>query len=66
MSDYPNMSYCMFENTERAMHQIIVAIEDDNLKLCDLPRKEQEALFQLIFNCEKLMEYVGMKEHGLA
>jgi hypothetical protein len=56
----------MFENTERAMNQIIVAIEDDNLKLCNLPRKEQEALFQLIFNCEKLMEYANMKEHGLA
>jgi len=28
MSDYPNMSYCMYQNTRRALQQIIGDLEE--------------------------------------
>jgi len=56
MSDYPNMSYCMMENTSLAMHQIICAFEDNNLKQSELSQSEKRALFELLLQCEKLLD----------
>ena len=33
MSNYPNMSYCMCENTMSAMHQVLNAMEDQGVEL---------------------------------
>lgn len=57
MSNYPNMSHCMFENTSLAMQQIIVEFEDHDLQTATLTRREQAALRDMVLQCEKFLEY---------
>jgi len=48
MSNYPNMSYCMFENTASALAQVIDAMtEADSLDDLDLNEYDQFAMNQL-------------------
>ena len=56
MSNYPNMSYCMCENTLLAMKQIVDAMNDEGpMFLHDMNREEKRA-FQALFNmCEDFM-----------
>lgn len=56
MSNYPNMSYCMCENTALAMRQVIQAMEFEGpMFLKDMNKHEQRA-FQDLFNlCETFM-----------
>ena len=56
MSSYPNMSYCMCENTLAAMNQIVNAMNDEGPAfLKEMSRSEQRA-FQALFNlCEDFM-----------
>lgn len=56
MSNYPNMSYCMCENTLLAMRQIINAMQEEGPQfLRELNRNERRA-FQSLFNtCEDFM-----------
>lgn len=56
MSNYPNMSYCMCENTLLAMKQIVDAMNDEGpMFLHDMNREERRA-FQALFNmCEDFM-----------
>ena len=56
MSNYPNMSYCMCENTLLAMKQIVDAMNDEGpMFLHDMNRVEKRA-FQALFNmCEDFM-----------
>jgi hypothetical protein len=56
MSDYPNMSYCMCNNTLLAMQQIINAMQEEGPQfLRELSREEQRS-FQELFNaCEDFM-----------
>jgi len=53
MSRYPNMSYCMCENTLLAMQQVLSAMEDNGPDfLKNLSRQERRS-FQELFNaCE--------------
>ena len=61
MRDYPNMSYCMFQNTVSAMNQILDAI--DEAKIGDgvvdffesLSREERRNLQHLFNQCEQFM-----------
>jgi len=56
MSNYPNMSYCMNENTLAAMQQILTAMQEDGVDmLIDMSRDERRA-FQELFNvCENFL-----------
>lgn len=56
MSNYPNMSYCMNQNTLLAFNQIIEAMNENGVQfLRDLSREERRA-WESIFNaCEDFM-----------
>ena len=56
MSNYPNMSYCMCENTLLAMRQVVEAMNENGFGfLVDLSREEKRA-FQELFNvCEDFL-----------
>jgi hypothetical protein len=56
MSNYPNMSYCMNENTLLAMRQILNAMQEEGLGfLTDLSRDERRAFGELFNACEDFM-----------
>jgi len=57
MSNYPNMSYCMNENTLLAMKQIVEAMDNEGpMFLRELSRDERRA-FEKLFNvCEDFMQ----------
>ena len=53
MSSYPNMSYCMCENTLLAMRQILNAMEDEGTDfLKEMSRTERRAFEELFHACE--------------
>lgn len=53
MSNYPNMSYCMCENTLLAMRQIVETMNRDGLGfLVDMNRSEKRAFQELFDVCE--------------
>jgi hypothetical protein len=56
MSNYPNMSYCMCENTVLAMRQIMNAMQAEGpMFLAEMNRDERRA-FQELFNlCEDFL-----------
>lgn len=56
MSNYPNMSYCMCENTLGALRQVMEAMEHEGpMFLKELNRTEKRA-FQELFNmCESFL-----------
>jgi hypothetical protein len=56
MSNYPNMSYCMCENTVLAMRQILNAMQEEGPQfLLEMNRDEKRA-FQALFNlCEDFL-----------
>ena len=53
MSDYPNMSYCMCQNTLLAMQQVLNAIEDQGAEKFrkDLTHEEGRAVVELYYAC---------------
>jgi hypothetical protein len=56
MSNYPNMSYCMNENTLLAMRQIVAAMQEQGADfLRDLSRDERRAFGELFNTCEDFM-----------
>ena len=60
MRDYPNMSYCMFQNTEAAMAQILDAMRCASWGLAsfykDLSREERNSLNALMHACGEYLE----------
>ncbi len=56
MSNYPNMSYCMCENTLLALRQVINAMQEEGpMFLQEMSRDERRA-FQEVFNtCEDFL-----------
>ena len=57
MSNYPNMSYCMCENTLLAMKQIVEAMNNEGpMFLRELNRDERRAFEQLFNVCEDFMQ----------
>ena len=56
MSSYPNMSYCMNENTLLAMRQIVTAMNEEGPQfLREMSREERRAFEQLFTTCEDFM-----------
>ena len=56
MSSYPNMSYCMNENTLLAMRQIVTAMNEEGpMFLRELSRTEKRAFQELFSTCEDFM-----------
>lgn len=59
MSNYPNMSYCMFQNTRMAMDQLAEfmqeATQDDML---DMSKDELTAMRELVGYCEQYLRLV--------
>ncbi len=56
MSNYPNMSYCMNENTLLAMRQIVAAMQEQGADfLRDLSRDERRAFGELFYTCGDFM-----------
>ena len=57
MSNYPNMSYCMCENTLLAMRQVIDAMQEQGPEfLLDLSREEKRAFRELFNACEDFVD----------
>jgi len=52
MRDYPNMSYCMCENTLSALHQVLEAMENDPDFLEDMSERERSAFERLFDACD--------------
>jgi|LakMenEpi03Aug12_release.lakeMendotaPanAssembly.Ray.scaffolds.fasta_scaffold10146_1 hypothetical protein len=56
MSNYPNMSYCMCNNTLLAMRQIIDAMREEGPQFLLEMHKDERRAFQELFNtCEDFM-----------
>ena len=56
MSNYPNMSYCMCNNTLLAMKQIVDAMQDEGpMFLRELSREERRSFEALFSMCEDFM-----------
>jgi len=56
MSSYPNMSYCMCENTLLAMRQIMNAMQEQGpMFLQDMNRDEKRAYQELFNACESFI-----------
>jgi len=53
---YPNMSYCMCENTLLAMRQILNSMEDEGQEfVLDMGSEERRAYEELYHACEAFM-----------
>ena len=56
MSNYPNMSYCMCENTLLAMRQIVNAMQDEGLMFLKEMNRDERRAFEAMFDmCEAFM-----------
>lgn len=56
MSNYPNMSYCMCENTLLAMRQIVDAMREEGPAfLLEMSREERRAFQELFNTCEDFL-----------
>ena len=56
MSNYPNMSYCMVENTLSALGQVMEAMREEGpMFLGELNRTEQRAFKELFSMCEDFL-----------
>lgn len=57
MSNYPNMSYCMCENTLGALGQVLEAMQEGDTEFVkDLSRTERRAFEELFEACKEFME----------
>ena len=62
---YPNMSYCMFQNTRLAMKQLLGNMEEamsegpEGIRMFfkDMDKQERQAFYEIFNMCE---EYVNM------
>jgi len=56
MSNYPNMSYCMCENTLLALRQVLNAMQEEGpMFLQDMNRDERRAFQELFNTCEDFL-----------
>lgn len=57
MSDYPNMSYCMCNNTEAALNQILDAMDEqgDVKFVKDLNMDELRSFNELVYIAEQFL-----------
>jgi hypothetical protein len=65
--DYPNMSYCMCENTLAALRQVLNAMEDQGTEFVqDMSRSERRAFEELFHACEAFMQQAEQLEEDAA
>ncbi len=73
MSNYPNMSYCMCNNTLLALKQVVEAMNDEGpMFLREMSRDERRSFEELFSMCEDFMtlseelqeEYVREERDG--
>jgi hypothetical protein len=58
MSNYPNMSYCMCENTLLALQQVVNSMQEQEYDFFeDMSSHELQAYERLIRTCERFLEY---------
>lgn len=63
MSNYPNMSYCMNQNTLQALQQVLDAMYEEGPEfLADLSREERRAFNELFNACEDFMTQASKLE----
>jgi len=56
MSNYPNMSYCMCNNTLLALRQVVEAMNDEGPQfLREMSREERRSFEELFSMCEDFM-----------
>ncbi len=56
MSSYPNMSYCMCENTLLALRQVVQAMQEEGpMFLQEMSRDERRAFQELFNTCEDFL-----------
>jgi len=66
MSNYPNMSYCMCENTLAALRQVLSAMQEEGpMFLNDMSRDERRAFEQLFNACETFVNVAEELEEEL-
>jgi hypothetical protein len=60
MSNYPNMSYCMFQNTRAAMDQLALFMQEADMDdVLDISDDELRAMRELYGYCE---QYIRLAE----
>ncbi len=72
MTSYPNMSYCMFQNTRLAMEQLIEAMNEavsqgpEGIRefFQDMDRSEKQALSDIFNMCEDYMNLADELEEA--
>jgi len=65
MSNYPNMSYCMCENTLLAMRQITSAMQEKGTYFLSEMGREERRAFEAIFDeCEAFMTLTEELEYA--
>ena len=64
MGDYPNMSYCAFENTSRAMTQLCSMLESalEDGEPLDLSQYELPHYRAMFDKCQALMDLIEQHE----
>ncbi len=64
MSNYPNMSYCMCNNTLLALNQVVEAMQEEGVEfLRDLSRDERRSFEALFEVCQSFMEMTEELEY---
>ncbi len=59
MRNYPNMSYCMFQNTQIAMDQLAEFMQEaDEDDMMDMSKDEIRAMRELVGYCEQYLQLV--------
>ena len=59
MRNYPNMSYCMFQNTQIAMDQLAEFMQEaDEDDMMDMSKDELRAMRELVGYCEQYLQMV--------
>ena len=71
MSNYPNMSYCMFQNTQLAMDQLAEFMQEADFDaVLDISKDELRAMRELVGYCEQYIrlaeEFDNKREEMLA
>ncbi len=60
MRNYPNMSYCMFQNTQMAMDQLAEFMQEADMDdVLDISKDELRAMQELVGYCE---QYIRLAE----
>lgn len=57
MSNYPNMSYCMCQNTLGALNQLLEAMEEQGAGFVDGLSKEEKRAYDRLYDAAQAFQY---------